>query len=111
MESIAKDVVDELEYLCNSGACIDEHTADQLIVYAALASGTSRILCTPRGEKSSLHLETVVEVAKQLCGARVTIESMPAEVHTDNALNNVGHVKELRLITCEGIGLYKSPSP
>ena len=59
---------------------------DQLIVFMALACGTSRMLCrTP-----SLHTRTAVAVAQQLTGARFDVE-----VHPDN----------LFLITCSGTDL------
>lgn len=54
--------VDELLFLHRSNACVDEHTADQLLVYMAMARGESQILCAPRCENSSLHIETVMQV-------------------------------------------------
>lgn len=42
---------------------------DQLIVFLALASGTSRVLC---GEPT-LHTRTAIAVAEQLSAARFTL--------------------------------------
>ena len=58
--------VDELLFLYQSKACVDEHTADQLLIYMALASGESQIRCAPRCENSSLHIETVMRVVSDL---------------------------------------------
>ena len=58
--------VDELLFLHQSKACVDEHTADQLLIYMALASGESQITCAPRRENSSLHIETVMRVVSDL---------------------------------------------
>ena len=54
--------VDELLFLHRSNACVDEHTADQLLVYMAMARGESQIICAPRCDNSSLHIETVMQV-------------------------------------------------
>jgi RNA 3'-phosphate cyclase len=58
--------VDELLFLHQSKACVDEHTADQLLIYMALAGGESQITCAPRCENSSLHIETVMRVVSDL---------------------------------------------
>ncbi|KAK9834892.1 hypothetical protein WJX81_006902 [Elliptochloris bilobata] len=44
------------------GACVDRWAQDQLVVFAALAAGTSRLLC---GELT-LHTRTALAVARQL---------------------------------------------
>ena len=71
-------LVSELRFLLQSGAAVDEHTADQLVIYNALAccrlkvrgasgaSGASsrgrmfRIVVAPPSATSSEHLSTVV---------------------------------------------------
>ena len=58
-----------------SGACVDESTADQLIVYMALSCSPSCILCEPTDEESSLHLQTAILIASELTGARLTVYS------------------------------------
>jgi hypothetical protein len=82
---LASEVVSELSYLCASGACVDEHTADQLVLFAGLAAGRSRLLCTPREEKSSLHLETVVKMTADLTGARISVDPYQHDGHASNA--------------------------
>lgn len=51
------------------GACVDRWAQDQLVVFAALAAGTSRLLC---GEPT-LHTRTALALATQAAGARVEL--------------------------------------
>jgi len=60
----------EMAGYVNSGAAVDEHLADQLVVYMALARGTSAALI---GEPS-LHTRTAVAVAEQLLGAEFAVQ-------------------------------------
>lgn len=63
----ARQLVAQLAWVLDSGACLDEHTADQLIIYMALAAshpvessgeakcaGVSEILCAPRCDPPAL---------------------------------------------------------
>ena len=59
---------DELAWLLASGACVDEHTADQLLLYLAFAGGPSRLRCAPAGDRSSLHIATGVQIVTALRG-------------------------------------------
>jgi RNA 3'-terminal phosphate cyclase len=75
--------VSELQALLASGCCVDEYTADQLVVYMALAATLtapaaeriSRILVAPTSAISSRHLETVVLMATRLTGAVITVDA------------------------------------
>jgi RNA 3'-terminal phosphate cyclase (ATP) len=60
-EAVADQAVDELLRFVRSGAAIDEHLADQLLPFLALASTPSVFTC-PR---VSSHLETVAWVVRQ----------------------------------------------
>ena len=51
-ERAARALVAQVRALLASGACVDEHTADQLIVYMALAEGTSAMRAPPAGSRS-----------------------------------------------------------
>jgi RNA 3'-phosphate cyclase len=87
--------VDELLFLHQSRACVDEHTADQLLIYMALASGESQITCAPRCENSSLHIETVMRVVSDLGCA-----------HFKMVIEDGGHPAALsgcRRIICSGM--------
>jgi RNA 3'-terminal phosphate cyclase len=91
-------VVEELAVLHTTKACVDEHTADQLLLYMALAAGKSQIICAPRCAASSLHIETVMKIVSDLCDVRFEIEYMRAEGGVEGATN-----LNCRLITCTGM--------
>jgi len=55
-----------------SGGCVDEYMQDQLIVYMALAHGTSQIVTGPL----SLHTQTAIHFAQLLTGAKFTVTSL-----------------------------------
>ena len=59
--------------LLSSGASVDEHTADQLVVYMALAHGTSRMRAPPAASLTSLHLPTALHFAALMSGARFRV--------------------------------------
>ncbi|KAK9811681.1 hypothetical protein WJX72_008299 [[Myrmecia] bisecta] len=80
----AREMLDVLE----SGACVDQWMQDQLIIFMALAEGTSRVLCT----EPTLHTRTAMVVSETLTGAKFTVHSPPA---TDDG-------KGLWMIECQG---------
>ncbi|RYY85540.1 RNA 3'-terminal phosphate cyclase [archaeon] len=71
---MVQQVFTDLRFLCASGACVDEHTADQLVIYMTHCRGVSRMLvpCAV----SSLHLVTAIKIASDLTGARFETECM-----------------------------------
>ena len=56
------DRITDIENVISSGATVDEHMADQLIIFLALASGTSRIRIP---EPISLHTITAMTIASK----------------------------------------------
>jgi RNA 3'-terminal phosphate cyclase (ATP) len=66
---IVESIVSTLYTNFSAGCCVDEHTADQLIVYMALAQGKSCIHCPRQSECHSLHLLTAIDLAAKLTGA------------------------------------------
>ena len=87
----AATLVASLTALLATQACVDEHTADQLVVYACLADGTSRIKTPPTATLTSRHLETVIHFATLMTGAKVEVSE---------AEDGSG----CRIVTVEGIG-------
>ena len=71
VDTLVDNIIEDATLLFSSGACVDEHTADQLIVFAALAEGATELLVAPRTAKSSVHLETVIHFASLITGARM----------------------------------------
>lgn len=72
VRELVESVSRQLNLLLSSGACVDEHTADQLIIYAALAEGESEFLLAPKSDISSMHLQTVSHFVREL--AKVSVE-------------------------------------
>jgi len=72
-EAVADQAVDPLLAWLASGALVDDHLADQLIPFLALAPGVSTFTCpTP-----SLHLRTVAWVVQQFLPARIELDEGP----------------------------------
>ena len=72
---IIDSVMGKLSHLIESGACVDEYTADQLIIFMAFLPYTSKLLVEPSTEHSSLHLQTSIEMVKKMSNAEFSIES------------------------------------
>ena len=79
-----------------SEACVSEHLADQLLVFMALAKGTSRIRIRPILSFTSKHLETGIYVIKELM-KDVQIRVYPNPIDEG----------ETQIVECKGIGLTK----
>eukprot|EP01046_Picozoa_sp_COSAG06_P035936 COSAG06_NODE_3915_length_4773_cov_6.394309_5_plen_285_part_00 len=75
------------------GGAVDEHLADQLVVFMALAAGRSRLLTGPL----SMHTQTALHLA----GGELTGGGCKIEVED---LDGRGHEAGNNLITCDGIG-------
>lgn len=75
-EVLAEEAVGELIAFLASGAAIEPHLADQLVVPLALAGGESRFTTN----RVTPHLLTVAEVARTfLPGATIEVEGRPGE--------------------------------
>lgn len=70
-------------------ACVDQHLQDQLIIFMALASGTSVLRTGP----ITLHTETAMHVVSLMCDAKFRVK----------------HVDDGYLIECDGIGFVNDP--
>jgi RNA 3'-terminal phosphate cyclase (ATP) len=66
-EAVADEAVDEFLRDLDSGAAVDDHLADQLVPFLALARTPSTYTCPVR----SRHLETVAWLVEQFMPARV----------------------------------------
>ena len=56
----------------SAGACVDEHTLDQMLIYMALAEGTSRVRGPPHVMMTSEHMPTAIHVIQKLLGVAFT---------------------------------------
>jgi RNA 3'-terminal phosphate cyclase (ATP) len=89
---ISTQVHKQLVFMFDDGGmtkfCVDEHTADQLVVWMALAAGKSSIVAPSKQHQTSQHLETVIVIAEMLTGAKFLVKDDGSTV----------------LIECEGVG-------
>lgn len=78
-EAIGRDVARMLLEDLRSGATVDRHLADQLVLFAALADGITGYIVPAVTE----HLETSLWLAEEMLGVRVRIENR--HVYVDGA--------------------------
>lgn len=79
-EQVGAEAGEEFRAFLDSGAAVDTHLADQLLLYAALAEDTSRYTAQHR----TLHLDTNAWVVQQFLGDRVGVAGDgPAEVSVE----------------------------
>jgi len=76
-------------YGTSVGACVDDHVQDQLIIFMALAKGTSRI----KARQLTLHTKTAIFVC---------------ELMTKAKFNVINDQESTCIIECSGIGLENS---
>ncbi|KAK1945902.1 3'-5' ssDNA/RNA exonuclease TatD [Phytophthora citrophthora] len=86
---LADQITSKLSEYVQSGMCVDEHLADNAVVFMALAQGTSRLRVPCKAQRTSIHLETALEIATQLTGAtyRLKEEESSAIIEVDG----IGH--------------------
>ena len=80
-----------------SSACVSEHLADQLLLFMALAKGTSRIRIRPIVSFASKHLETGIYLIKELL----------KDVHV-RVYPNPTDKGETEIVECKGIGFVRA---
>ena len=78
--------------------------ADQLVLFAALAEGTSRFVCADYAAHSSQHLETAIAVVQQ-CFAGLARGGRGGRVPRFTVTRQPG--AKTMLVECEGVG-YKA---
>lgn len=94
-----------------SGGCVDVWLQDQLIIFMALAKGTSQIVtgCLTQ------HTTTAISVAEMMTDAKFHIEALQSDRNfPDDAscrhpsrCSEPEYVEGRHLITCQGIGFHK----
>jgi len=90
-EDTGLKAAEELLEAVECGGCVDKYIQDQMIIFMALAAGTSTLVTGPL----TLHTETAIHIAHKMTKAKFRIENCPD--------NNKAWV-----ITCEGIGLVNT---
>lgn len=84
-EKVGREAAEDLSKQLNSGAPVDYHTADNLILPCSLATGKSVF----KTSKLTLHTLTAIELAKIITGAEFKID---------------GERDETGTVVCHGIG-------
>lgn len=84
-EEVGRVAADNLIDMIQKGAPVDEHLADQLLVYMALAKGRSKICVA----KISTHIESCIYVCEKFLGPIFTVTNKEGCVVT---------------ISCDGVG-------
>lgn len=96
--------IEAAEELCSTladGGCVDEYLQDQLILYMALAHGTSEMITG----SLTLHTQTAIWTAEQLCpGVKFEVVRLDEGRQVENATLD-GRIPGRHLIRCTGIGL------
>lgn len=87
-EVVGKTAAEELCQELKHGGCVDLYSQDQLIIFMALAKGTSRLHCGPL----TMHTKTAIHITELLTDATFHLKEEP---------NNC-------LIECSGVGLSRS---
>jgi RNA 3'-terminal phosphate cyclase (ATP) len=104
---VGREAAEELIETIEDGGCVDEWLQDQLILFMALAKGKSEILTG----SLTLHTQTAIWVAQQLCGAVFEVERAAGDVvmrkdssSVADAYGKDGRIPGKHLIRCSGIG-------
>ncbi|MCD6236006.1 MAG: RNA 3'-phosphate cyclase, partial [Thaumarchaeota archaeon] len=87
-EKVAEDAVNDLLRQIESGAAVDKHLGDQLVIWASLADGISEYSVA----ELTSHTVTSIELCRILSGAEAEVS---------------GKLGEPALIRIKGIGLHR----
>ena len=98
----------ELCATLKDGGCVDEYLQDQLVLYMALAEGTSEMITG----SLTLHTQTAIWVAEQCCDVRFQVDRLDGKNDDDDdddvaatfAADAKGRVAGRHRIQCNGIG-------
>ncbi len=79
-ENIGKTVAKRLVQDFNLGATLDRYTADQLILYAAIAKGTSKYIIP----KMTEHIESNLWLIQKFLNAKYDLQDNLLTIHGTN---------------------------
>ena len=74
-ETVADEAIDDFEQFLATGAAIDAHLADQLLIPLAMVPGTSRL----RTATVTTHLQTNAEVIRRFLPVTIDVDGSPGE--------------------------------
>jgi RNA 3'-terminal phosphate cyclase (ATP) len=99
---VGKEAAEELVTTLKDGGCVDEWLQDQLILFMALANGTSEMLTG----SLTLHTRTAIWLAEEVAGAKFEVTRLEEESKgtADEGYGKDGRIPGKHLIRCVGIG-------
>eukprot|EP01119_Soliformovum_irregulare_P022095 TRINITY_DN7492_c0_g1_i2.p1 TRINITY_DN7492_c0_g1~~TRINITY_DN7492_c0_g1_i2.p1 ORF type:complete len:401 (+),score=71.31 TRINITY_DN7492_c0_g1_i2:963-2165(+) len=86
-EQVAEEAFKECQRNWTEHGCVDEYLQDQLILYMALANGTSKIRTGPL----TLHTQTSIYFCSQITGAKFSTHSDPDDGSIIVECQGIGH--------------------
>jgi len=95
-EQVGEEAATNLIHQLKTNACVDEYLQDQIILFMALAEGTSRVKIGP----PTLHTKTSIYFAELLSNSKFLMHPLNTESHI------IG--EESYILECHGIG-YQNP--
>eukprot|EP00980_Cylindrotheca_fusiformis_P007083 scaffold1482_cov120-Cylindrotheca_fusiformis.AAC.25 len=91
------EAASELCATFDDGGCVDEYLQDQLILYMALAAGTSEIIAGALTQ----HTQSAISIAEKLCDIQFQVEKLGNGM---NPPDSSGRIAGRHRIRCNGIG-------
>ncbi|XP_054728226.1 RNA 3'-terminal phosphate cyclase [Anastrepha obliqua] len=88
--ALGKTAGEEMASYLRDGVCVDCHVQDQLVIFMALASGTSKIRTTALTQ----HTRTAIHVAQLMTGAKFYTEEVGTSGHIILCCDGVGYQNE-----------------
>jgi RNA 3'-terminal phosphate cyclase (ATP) len=100
------DAAAELFATLQNGGCVDEWLQDQLIIFMALAEGSSEILTG----SLTLHTQTAIWIAEEMSGVKFEVTQLlnsgKVTASSQNGYGSDGRIAGQHLIRCrQGLGL------
>ena len=106
-EQVAVDAANELVATLEDGGCVDEWLQDQLILFMALANGTSEIITG----SLTLHTQTAIWLAEKVVGAKFEVTKLSSTTDDNNNKDQTygkdGRISGRHRIRCQGVDVRR----
>jgi RNA 3'-terminal phosphate cyclase (ATP) len=99
------DAAAELYATLQDGGCVDEWLQDQLIIFMALAEGSSEMLTG----SLTLHTQTAIWIAEEMSGVKFEVTKLSqGKAASQSGYGSDGRIAGQHLIRCRGLGLQNT---